>query len=357
MTAEKQYVDDFESAYQGKTWTMGKMSVIMLIVAVTMALRDIGMMMIYGSIYDKIALEGIGTGISFMNYVFMVLLYILPLIYPMVLRFTNGAYDNEIEGSLLPSFNKKSVTVIVYAAVALVMVAPIILFMVGVFTTAYMFVAVNLALLLFTSVTIFYYFGTYMLQRARMSLAKKYVFPTAMMIVTSLASFVIAVGAVVAIYFAGVDVSLIVHMTRFLENWDIVELIVMAVVMFATVVIANVAAGFIYNLTQNIIYSATPTFIFAYSNIIIIQRIREASKYLATAETSLAEYQKKLAAATDSKNISNYKAKIAELEANIPLEEVGIIISYVIMTISVLALIGLCVYAVYGLKKNLKDAK
>ena len=357
MTAEKQYVDDFESAYQGKSWTKGKMFVIMLVVALTMAIRDIGMALIYGSIYDKIALEGIETGISFMNYVFMALLYILPLIYPMILRFTNGAYDNEIEGSLLPSFNKKSTTILVYVAVALVMVAPIILFMVGVFTTAYMFVAVNLALLLFSSVTVFYYFGTYMLQRARMPLSKKYTLPTVMMVVTSLVSFVIAAGAIVGIYFVGVDIPLVVHMIEFMKNWDIVELIMMAVILFATIVLANVTSGFIYHLTQNIIYSATPTFILSYSNIIIVQRIREAASYLATAEANLAEYQNKLAAATDSKNISNYKAKIADLEANIPLEEAGIIISYVIMAVAVLALIGLCVYAVYGMKKNLKGTK
>ena len=127
---------------------------------------------------------------------------------------------------------KNTKTIIFYVVVALVMVAPIILFMVGVFTTAYMFVAVNLALLLFSSVAVFYYFGTYMLQRARMPLSKKYALPTVMMIVTSLVSFVISVGAVVGIYFVGVDVPLVIHMIGFMENWDIVELIVMAVIMF-----------------------------------------------------------------------------------------------------------------------------
>ncbi|MBQ8848945.1 MAG: hypothetical protein IJ011_01265 [Clostridia bacterium] len=357
MTAEKQYVDDFESAYQGKAWTKGKMLGIMLVVGIAMAIRDIGMVFVYGSIYDKIALEGVDVGVGFMSYVFMILLYLLPLILPMVLRFTNGAYDNEVETSLVPSFNKKYATIIMYVVVAIVSIAPIVLFMVGVFTSAYMFVAVNLALLLFSTVTVFYYFGTYMLQRARKSLAQKYVMSTVMMVLTSLLAVVISAGVVAALYFAGVNVSVITYLTGFLEKWDMVEFIIKAVGMFAVVGLACVVSGLLYNLTQNIIYSATPTFIFTYANIVLLQRIREASTYLTSAESSLADYKNKLAAANDAKSIENYTSKIEELEANIPGEQAGVIAGYVFIGIMVAVLIALGVYAIIGLKRNLKDAK
>ena len=356
MTAEKQYVDDYVSAYQGKTWSAAKMFGIMLVVCITMAIRDIGMVFVYGSIYDKIALEGVDTSISFMNYVFMVLLYLLPLILPAILRLTNGAYDNEPEAPLFPTLGSKAANIIMYVVVGLVAVVPVVLFAIGVFTTAYMFVALNMALMIFSSVAIFYYFGTYMLQRARKGLAQKYLITSVLMVVVSLASFVIAAGAVVGLHLAGMNVSLVEHMTRFLENWELVDLIVKAALMFVTVFLAAIVAGLIYNYTQNIIYSATPAVIFAFSNVVLLQRVREASTYLTSAAASIADYQKKLEGASD-KNAANYKAKIAELEANIPGEQVSLIICYIFIGIAVVALVAMGAYAVISLMNNLKEAK
>lgn len=357
MTAEKQYVDDFDSAYQGKTWTMGKMFGIMLVVCVAMAIRDIGMVFVYGSIYDKIALEGADASISFMNYVFMVLLYALPLILPVVLRLTNGAYDNEIESPLMPTFNKKAATIIMYVVIGIVAIVPLVLFMVGVFTSTYMFVALNLALLLFSTVATFYYFGTYMLQRARKSLSQKYVIPTVMMVVVSLAAFVVAGGVVAGLHFGGVKVPLVTHLIGFLENWDLVEFIIKAVGMFAIVGLACIVAGLLYNLTQNMIYAAIPAFLFSYANIILLQRAREASTYLLTAGKNLEDYKNKLAAATDPKNIENFTSKIADLEANIPAEQIGMIACYAFMGIMVAVLLVIGVRALIGLKGNLKESK
>ena len=356
MTAEKQYVEDYVSAYQGKTWSAAKMFGIMLVVCITMAIRDIGMIFVYGSIYDRFALEGVEVGISFMNYVFMVLLYLIPLILPAILRLANGAYDNEIESPLLPTLGSKTANIIMYVCIGLVSIVPVVLFMIGVFTTAYMFVALNMALLIFSSVAIFYYFGTYMLQRARKTLSQKYLLTSVFMVVVSLASLVIAGGAVAGLYFAGVNVSLVEHLMRFLENWELVDFIVKAALMFVVVALAVFGAGLLYNYTQNIIYSATPTFVFAFSNIVLLQRVREASTFLATAEASLADYTQKLENASE-KNAANYKAKIAELEANIPGEQVSMIICYIFVGIVVIALVAICVYALLSLMNNLKEAK
>lgn len=354
MTAEKQYVDEFESAYQGKTWTKGKIFGIMAVVCIAMVIRDIGMALIYGSIYDKIALEGPDASVSFLNYVFMVLLFALPLVLPMILRFTNGAYDNEIESPLFPSFNSKSANIIMYVVVGLVCIVPVVLCMVGVFTSAYMFVALNLALLIFTSVTVFYYLGTYILQRARVSLSKKYTLTTLMMVLTSAVALVASVGATVGLHYAGVG-SLITHMSEYIKNWDMTELIIKAVLMLVVVTMACIISGLLYNLTQNIIYAGVPTFVFAYSNIILLQRAKEASDFLASAAKNLDTYKDKLATAVKEKDIANYTQKIAEIEEKMPVQQAGMIISYVLIGIMVVALVAIGVRAVIGLSKNLKE--
>lgn len=366
MTAEKQYVDDFESAYQGKTWTKGKVFGIMAVVCIAMVIRDIGMALIYGSIYDKIALEGPDASVSFLNYVFMVLLFALPLVLPMILRFTNGAYDNEIESPLFPSFNSKSANIVMYVVVGLVCIVPVVLCMVGIFTSAYMFVALNLALLIFTSVTVFYYLGTYILQRARVSLSKKYTLTTLMMVLTSAVALVASVGATVGLHYAGVG-TLGTHVIGFVEarildtNTQeivkdlLVEFIIQAVLMFCSIALACIVGGLLYNLTQNIIYAGVPTFVFAYSNIILLQRAKEATDFLATASKNLATYEAKLAEAVKDKDITNYTQKIAEIEEKMPAQQVAMIISYVLMGVMVVALIAIGIRALVGLSKNLKE--
>ncbi len=367
MTAEKQYVEEFESAYQGKTWSKAKIFGIMAVVCIGMILRDIGMMFVYGSIYDEIALEGADATISLWNYVFMILLYALPLIMPMILRLVNGAYDNEIEGSLLPSFNSKVANIIFYIVVGLVSIIPVVLSIAGVFTSEYMFVAMNIALLIVTSVTTFYYCGTYILQRARMSLKQKYILPTLMMVVTSAISFVVSVGTMVGLSFLNVG-TIITHITGFFNDkvmdgadqivvGSLIEFIVQAVLMFCIIAAACVIAGLLYNYTQNIIYSAVPTFVFAYSNVVLLQRINEASSFVASASSNLDTYKAKLATATSSKDINNFTQKINEIEASLPKQQVGMILGYVLLACIVVVLLLLGIRAIVGLVSNLKEAK
>ena len=247
-----------------------------------------------------------------------------------------------------------------YIVVVLLAIVPLVLFVTGVFTSAYMFVALNLALLIFSSVTIFHYFGTYMLQRARKGLATKYIFTQVMMAITMAGAAIITIVVVAILALLGANVSIIEHMGVFLEKWDIVDFILKAICMLCTICTALGVAGFLYHLTQNIIYSSVPTLILSFSNIILLQRVREASSFLAAAEVNLVDYTSKLESAVASgnqKNIANYQAKIAEIEANLVPETVSMVLSYIFMALIILALVAIGVYAVIRLIANIAAAK
>ena len=389
MTAEKQYVDDYASAYQGKTWSIFSVIGIMALVCIAMAVRDIGMVAVYGSIFDKIALDGVNkVSVSFMNYVFMVLLYLIPLVVPAIIRLTGSAYDNEPEASILPTFNSKILNIIMYVVVVAIAIIPTVLCIVGVFTSAYMFVALNIALLVFTSVTIFQYFNTYLLQRARKGLVAKYVLSfVAMGIVTAISAVITAVVVLPMNLIStsvpaigellgkvGANFSLVGHMGRFIENWntfgfltetlgDLIPLMNLAdfalkgLSMLCTVAIALVVAGLLYHLTQNIIYASIPSVVLSFANVMIIQRITEAFKFFNTDIPKIAEYTEKLNATTDPKKIADFESKIAEIESNIVPEVLSMGLSYILMGCICVVLVAIAVYAIVRLIMNIVEAK
>ena len=82
---------------------------LLLSVAVTFVIRDIGMIYVYGSIFTSISeanLERISPDIGIMSYVFMALLFILPMVLPFIYKITGIAYDDEIASPLFPAVNK-----------------------------------------------------------------------------------------------------------------------------------------------------------------------------------------------------------------------------------------------------------
>ena len=78
MTAEKQYVDDFSNEYRGKKWSIFAIVGIMILVCLTIAIRDIGMVFVYGSIFNKFETIGATATVNIWSYVFMLLL-VFPL--------------------------------------------------------------------------------------------------------------------------------------------------------------------------------------------------------------------------------------------------------------------------------------
>ena len=346
MTAENKYVDDFKSSYQGKTWKLSRIIAIFAVVFVCLVVRDLGMTFIYGSIYDKFAEEGIKASISIMNYVYMVLLYILPMVLPLVLRFTCGAYDNEIENPLLPSFNNKTLNLLVYVVAGLICVIPVVLLAVGLFTAAYMFVTLNLALLIFTSVVTFYYLGTYILQRARVSLAKKHILPNVFMVATAVPAMLVTAGIAFLLHKLG-KITLITHFLGFAEKWDMTELIIKGSGMFVIIALALLVAGLLYILTQNIIYSATPAVVFANANIILLQRLKETADYFAKIEST----KLSIAQATRPTQKAQLESTLKELMLSFDTEATAEILCYVLIGVMVLVLVALLLRAVFGLIK------
>lgn len=346
MTTENKYVDDFKSSYQGKTWKLGKIIAIFAVVFVCFVVRDLGMTFIYGSIYDKFAEEGIKASISIMNYVYMVLLFILPMVLPLVLRFTCGAYDNEIENPLLPSFDSKVLNLLMYFAAGLLCVVPVVLLAVGLFTAAYMFVTLNIALLIFSSVVIFYYLGTYILQRARVPLAKKHILPNVFMLATSVLSMLVTSGIVFILYKNG-KAPIVTYFLEFAKDWTKAEIIAKGVGMFLIIGLALLVAGLLYILTQNIIYSATPAVIFANANVIILQRLKETTDYFARYEST----KKSIAEATRPQQKAQLEKTLEELKLVYDKEAFTEILCYVLIGVMVLVLVALLVRAILGIVK------
>ena len=390
MTAEKQYVDDFSNEYRGKKWSIFAIVGIMILVCLTIAIRDIGMVFVYGSIFNKFETVGAAATVSIWSYVFMLLLYIVPLIIPAIFRLTKGAYFDEPQSSLIPSFNSKVLTVMLYAVVVVLGIVPVVLCTVGVFTTAYMFVAANIALMLLTTVTIFYYFGTYILQRAKKGLVAKYILTNVMMVVVSAVAMIVTAIVVLFLVLIGVKVPLVEQMKGFLESWNTVSFIIQALTMFVTFCFATLISGLIYNYTQNILYSVVPTFALSFANIVLFQRAREASLYIQSAEaeisnqlakiaekeTKISDYQKKIANLDPSSkkyeanlekytknidkahnDIANFEAKIANLKDGVPVERICMILCYLVAAVIIIAIFAVGAYALARLILNVVESK
>ena len=391
MTAEKQYVDDFSNEYRGKKWSIFAIIGIMVLVCITIAIRDIGMVFIYGSIFDKIAVDGAAkASVSFMSYVYMLLLYVVPLILPIVLRLTKGAYYDEPQTSLIPSFGSKALNVLVYVVLVLAGIVPLVLCMVGIFTGPYMFVALNIMLMLLSTVVIFYYFGTYILQRAKQGLIAKYILTNGMMVAVSAAAGFIAIAVVVILSLLGVNVTLMDHMTRFHELWETNQFITQALVMFVTIGLATIISGLIYNYSQNILYSVIPTFGLSFANVVLLQRAREAYNFIQTSEAGILGYEEKIAerltkiegikqkiAALDpnsksyiktlerhnkdidkaNRDIANFETKIADLKADLPIEQICMILCYVLVGVMIVAISAVGAYALIRVIVHLVQAR
>ena len=388
MTAEKQYVDDFANEYRGKKWSIFAIIGIMILVCFTIAIRDIGMVFVYGSIYDKFADGGANATVSIFSYVFMILLYIIPLIIPAIFRFTKGAYYDEPQTTLLPSFNSKILNALVYIVVVAVGIVPVVLCITGVFTTAYMFVACNIALLLLSTVAIFYYFGTYLLQRAKKGLVAKYILTNVMMVLVSGAALAMTAIVILLLSLIGVNVPLVEHLKGFLESWEMSHFIMQAITMFVTVSLAVLISGLIYNYTQNMLYSVLPTFTLSFANVILFQRAREAYNFIqttgaqidghlakiderlakiATAEekianldpaskkyaTNLEKYTKEIEKA--NKDIVSFKEKITGLEADLPVEKICMVLCYVLVAVMIVLLAAVGTYALARLIVHLVE--
>ncbi|MBQ7333569.1 MAG: hypothetical protein IJW38_04385, partial [Clostridia bacterium] len=85
MTAENQNIEtkietenETEKVYRGPKWGIGKIIGFLAIICATMAIRNICMVFVYGSIYGRTIEDSYDMKIGFLNYVFMILLFAIP---------------------------------------------------------------------------------------------------------------------------------------------------------------------------------------------------------------------------------------------------------------------------------------
>lgn len=351
MTAENQTVELRRNTYQGKKWSIFALIGIFVVVAITFVIRDVGMAYVYSSIYDGL-FEEEPKKIGLLQYAITVLLCILPMILPFILRMTKGAYYDEPSRSVIPTFSTKFLTVLMYIVVIGGAVLPFVLFVAGLFTSAYLFVSYHLLLLILSSVTIFYYFGTYFLQRVKASLAVKYIVPTVIMVVVSVISIAASIGAVFALDALGMNVSLIDHMKTFMESWNKLEFTLTAVFMIGFISCAVLLAGLIYNMSQNILYSALPSVVLTGANFALINRIKEARVNLANFDVELQELKERLEMTKNEKAKERIREDIAALEEGLPFENTAVIICYVVMGILAALLLIIFIRTIVGLIRN-----
>lgn len=358
MTVENvNVVDEYVNVYQGKKWGAKKIFGILAAVFGTFVVRDIIMALIYGTIYDRTYAEGgkMDSAIDFVIYALMILAFAIPLILPIVLRATQGAYFDEVESPLIPSYTSKAKNIVIYVLVGVCAVLPLMLSLIGIFNTVYMFIGVNLALVLVTNVVIFYYFGTYMLQRAKQTTAQKYKTTTLMMIVTNLAAIVTSVLVIFLVDLVlgifGKEFPIVGYVSDFLTNKDtnLPVVIIVAVAMFLIVAFATVISGMFFNMTQNILYACVPTFLVAFPNIVIYQRIEDVFTNIDKWETSLETYSSR-------PKTDGVIQKIAELNEDILGEWVSFALCLAVVLFMVTLLIVMFIRAIIGLKENLKES-
>ncbi len=362
MTAENQsFTVMQENVYQGKKWGIGKIIAIFAAVCATMCIRDIGMTFVYGLIYDGIyktedGVVNLDAGASFWMYALTAVLFVLPLVFPFIITLRKGAYFDEPFSSLFPNVNK-AVNIILYVLVALALIVPVSLTAMGVFSSAYMFVAFNMLLVLATNVFVFYYFGTYVLQRAKVSLTLKYLLPTAFMIVVVGISTAVSFGA--AMIFKP---DIVTYFDTYAATKESADLWIPGLCVILSVALSSVISGLLYHLTQNIIYAVVPTFVLSYPNVVLFQRVNEAAKNILKIEGDRESTKESLARELNRLNpnqdlVDKYENAIEDYAKQIDGENVGIILCYVVVGLLFAALLIVAVRAIVGLIKQLKESK
>lgn len=411
MTVENQ---NFEASFEGKNvyrgpkWKIGKIIAIFAIITVTLIIRNLGMVWVYGSVYDQVNAYGFEFKIGFLKYFYMILLFAIPLIFPIIVRIKNGVYFDEPSDSLMPNTNK-AVSIILYVVFGVLIGVGGVLSVAGAFTVAHLFVLVNLALIFFSAITLYYYFGTFVLQRAKVSTAYKYIFPTVMMIGSSAVSLVATIFgsriianslAEKAQKFAADNVALLSddpagylkampkiyafpnlfeRIDAFkLENTeagkDIATLVIISAVI---IVIGLLVACALYQLTRNFLSAVVPTIALSFGSIVLVNRVREAINYVITDGPKLIESEAKRLERTEKamrnlkitdsryekkkasfeSQIAEHKAKIAEIEDKMAQADNGKIIAYVFMGILVAVLLVLLGRSIYVFIKTCKEEK
>ena len=399
MTVENQKFDTIyekENVYRGPKWKIGKIIAIFSIITVTLIIRNLGMVWIYGSIQDQTDVLGADFKIGFMKYFLMILLFALPLVFPIIIRIKNGIYFDEPTDSLIPDVSignkilSKIVPILIYVVFGIILAISAVLSLAGAFTVAHLFVLVNLALIFFSAVTLYYYFGTFVLQRAKVSTTYKYIFPTVMMIGSS----VVSIGATIlgsraianaladkAQTFAAENAMLKISdpteylkvkpkLLAFSELFDRIDnftlenaeagkdITTLAIISAVAIVLGILVACAIYQLTRNFLASVLPSLSLSFGVIVLVNRVREAVNYVITDgpalivddEKRLARIMRnkdKMSAESFNEQVSELEAKIADVNAKIEQANSGATVAYVFMGIlaaALLAFLGRCVY-------------
>ena len=411
MTVENQNLEvalERENVYRGPKWKMGKIFAIFAIVTVTLIIRNLGMVWIYGSIYDEVTAYGFDLKIGFMRYLYMIILFALPLIFPLIVRIKNGVYFDEPSDSLMPNANK-AVSIILYVVFGVIVGIGCLLSVAGAFTVAHLFVLVNLALMFFSAVTLYYYFGTFVLQRAKVSTAYKYIFPTLMMIGSSAVSVVATIFGSRAIanslaekaqryavensnleiteYIKNKPKILAFHdlferIDSFkLENAELGKDITTLVIISAVVIVLGIlVACAIYQLTRNFLTAVLPSLALSFGGIVLVNRIRESINFVITdgpieiarIEKSLTRYERFLnnlkptdsryneKAETYKSEIARYSREIEEVTHKMEQADIGKVVAYIFMGIlaaTLLVFLGRCIYVFVKTCKAEKNQK
>ena len=411
MTVENQNLEvalERENVYRGPKWKMGKIFAIFAIVTVTLIIRNLGMVWIYGSIYDEVTAYGFDLKIGFMRYLYMIILFALPLIFPLIVRIKNGVYFDEPSDSLMPNANK-AVSIILYVVFGVIVGIGCLLSVAGAFTVAHLFVLVNLALMFFSAVTLYYYFGTFVLQRAKVSTAYKYIFPTLMMIGSSAVSVVATIFGSRAIanslaekaqryavensnleiteYIKNKPKILAFHdlferIDSFkLENAELGKDITTLVIISAVVIVLGIlVACAIYQLTRNFLTAVLPSLALSFGGIVLVNRIRESINFvikdgpieIASIEKSLTRYERFLnnlkptdsryneKAETYKSEIARYSREIEEVTHKMEQADIGKVVAYIFMGIlaaTLLVFLGRCIYVFVKTCKAEKNQK
>ena len=408
MTVENQNFDmtyEKENVYRGPKWKIGKIIAIFAIITVTLIIRNLGMIWIYGSIHDRADVLGSDFKIGFIRYFLMFLLFALPLVFPIIVRAKGGVYFDEPSDSLVPDISignktvSKIVSIMIYVVFAVILGIGAVLSVAGAFTVAHLFVLVNLALIFFSAVTLYYYFGTFVLQRAKVSTTYKYIFPTVMMIGSSAVSIAATVfgSRIIANSIADKAQKFAIENEALLKSDpteylktkpkiyafsdlfdridafklenveagnDITTLVIISAV---AIVLGILVACAIYQLTRNLLTSVVCTLPLSFGVIVLINRVREAVNYVTTDGPALiASETKRLERVVKARNnlklsdpkydsklksfnsqISDLEAKIAEINTKMDQADAGATIAYVFMGILAAVLLVFLGRAVY----------
>ena len=170
-----------------------------------------------------------------------------------------------------------------------------------------------------------------------------------MMLVTSAIATGVTIGVVCLLKAVGAAPKLLTFIDTFKGSAEsLMDILLPTIIAAVFVILGMILAGFIYQMTRNILYAVAPSLVLSFGGIVLVNRLREAISYLATTPALIEKEQERLRRAYAQVTKDTIQARIDKYEAGMIEAESSQLATYIfigIFMVALLVLLGRCICA------------